>query len=115
MHGKFNLNFENKILFIEELGFESEPAICSGNLHFMKQNGVFDKIKGIWVGFYEHEDNVSLEKIILEVLGDDYNIPIVKSNNFGHTDKKMIIPIGIKCKIDTFAEKKVQLLEKCLK
>lgn len=113
--GKHSLSFEDKILFIEELGFEAEPAICSGSLHHMKQNGVFDKIKGIWIGFYEHEDGVPLEKIVLEVLGKDYNIPIIKSNNFGHTDKKMIIPIGIKAKIDTNKENKIELLEKCVK
>ena len=70
----------------------------------MKQNGVFDKIKGLWVGFYEHEDNISLEKIVLEVLGENYNFPIIKSNNFGHTDRKMVIPIGTKAKIDTKKE-----------
>lgn len=113
--GKHNLNFEDKILFIEELGFEAEPAICSGSLHYMKQNGVFDKIKGLWIGFYEHEDNVSLEKIVLEVLGEDYNFPIIKSNNFGHTDKKMIIPIGTMAKIDTNNENKIELTEKCVK
>lgn len=113
--GKYKLNFENKILFIEELGFESEPAICSGNLHYMKQNGVFEKIKGIWVGYYEHESNVKLEDIVLEVLGENYNIPIIKSNNFGHTDKKMIIPIGAIAKIDTSKLEKIMLLEKCVK
>ena len=113
--GKYTLNFENKILFIEELGFESEPAICSGNLHYMKQNGVFDKIKGLWVGFYEHEDNISLEKIVLEVLGENYNFPIIKSNNFGHTDKKVIIHIGIKARIDTNKENKIEITERCTK
>lgn len=114
--GKYNLNFDNKILFIEELGYEAEPAICSGNLYYMKQNGVFDKIKGIWVGFYENEEiKVELEKILIDVLGDDYNIPIIKSNNFGHTEKKMIIPIGTKVKIDTKLQRKVELLEKCVK
>ena len=113
--GKHNINFENKILFIEELGFESEPAMCSGNLHFMKQNGVFDKIKGIWVGNYEHEENISLEKILIDTLEDKYTFPIIKSNNFGHTDKKTIIPIGIKAKIDTHKVIKIELIEKCVK
>lgn len=113
--GKHTLNFKDKILFIEELGCEAEPALCSGSLHYMKQNGIFDKIKGIWIGFYEHEDNVSLEKIVLEVLGEDYNFPIIKSNNFGHTDKKMIIPIGTMAKINTNKENKIELLEKCVK
>lgn len=113
--GKYNINFENKILFIEELGFESEPAMCSGNLYFMKQNGVFDKIKGIWVGNYEHPQNIALEKILLDTLGNEYNFPIIKSNNFGHTDKKTVIPIGTLAKIDTSKKTKIELVEKCVK
>ena len=44
--GKYSIKFENKILFIEELGFESDPEIVSGSLYYMKQNGVFNQIKG---------------------------------------------------------------------
>ena len=65
----------------------------------MKQNGVFDKIKGIWVGNYD--GSVALERILLDVLDDKYNFPIIKSNNFGHTEKKTVIPVGGKARIDT--------------
>ena len=112
--GKYHLNFDNKILFIEELGFESEPEMCSGNLYYMKKNGVFDRVKGIWIGNYEHEMGVSLEQILLDVLGDEYNIPMIKSNNFGHIDKKIVIPVGTIAKIDTNADLKIELLEKCI-
>ena len=66
--GKYRLNFENKILFLEELGFEASPAVTSNKLYYMKQNGVFDKVKGLWIGNYEHESKISLEKIILDTL-----------------------------------------------
>ena len=113
--GKYNINFKDKILFIEELGFESEPEMCSGNLYYMKQNGVFDNIRGIWVGNYEHETGISLEKIILDVLEDEYGFPIIKTNNFGHIDKKIVIPVGTMAKIDTNSNVKIELLEKCVK
>ena len=113
--GKYHLDFENKILFIEELGFESDPAMCNSNLYFMKQNGVFDKIKGIWVGNYEHEENISLEKVLLDVLEGEYSFPIIKSNNFGHIDKKIVIPIGTIAKINTDVDAKIELLEKCVR
>ena len=113
--GKYNLNFKNKILFIEELGFESEPEMCSGNLYYMKQNGIFNQIKGIWVGNYEHETNISLERILLDVLDDEYDFPIIKTNNFGHIDKKIVIPVGAIVKIDTNAEIKIELIENCVK
>ena len=112
--GKYSLDFSNKILFIEELGYESDPTRVSSYLYYMKQNGVFDKINGLWIGNYEHTSGYSLEKIILDTLGDNYNFPIIKSNNFGHIDKKTVIPIGTMAKIDTSSERKVELLENCV-
>ena len=89
--------------------------MTSNNLYFMKQNRAFDKIKGLWIGNYEHESGVSLEKIVLDVIEDDYNFPIVKSNNFGHIESKTTIPIGTKARIDTSKEEKVELIEQCVK
>lgn len=112
--GKYNIDFTDKILFIEELGNESEPNRVSHYLYHMKQNRVFDKIKGIWIGNYEHPTNVSLEKIVKDVLEDEYNFPIIKSNNFGHTDRKTVIPIGTNARIDTSKKCKIELLENCV-
>lgn len=112
--GKYSLDFTDKILFIEELGYESDPNLVNNDLYYMKQNGVFDKIKGIWVGNYEHESGIALEKILLDVLDDEYNFPIIKSNNFGHCDKKTVIPIGTKARIDTTKDRKIMLLEECV-
>ena len=112
--GKYSLDFTDKILFLEELGYESEPSLVSNHLYYMKQNGVFDKIKGLWIGNYEHISNISLEKIVLDTLGDNIKFPIIKSNNFGHIEKKTVIPIGIKAKIDTSKKIKIELLENCV-
>ena len=112
--GKYNLDFSNKILFLEELGYESNPNLVNHYLYYMKQNGVFDKIKGIWIGNYEHESGVTLEKILLDVLDGEYNFPIIKSNNFGHCERKTVIPIGSKAKIDTTNNRKILLLEDCV-
>ena len=113
--GKYKIDFNNKILFIEELGLETNPAMISNYLYYMKQNGVFKQIKGIWIGNYQHESNITLEKIVQDVLGDEYNFPIIKSNNFGHIETKTVIPIGTKAKIDTNEKRKIELLEKCVK
>ena len=109
--GEYKIDFNDKILFIEELGFEIDPAMVSNNLYFMKQNGVFDKIKGLWIGNYNHESGISLEKILFDVIGENYNFPIIKSNNFGHIEEKIVIPIGVKAKIDTFSKDKIKLEE----
>lgn len=115
VEGKYKIDFNGKILFIEELGFETGPAIAYNYLYYMKQNGVFDKINGLWIGSYNHESNISLEKIVFDVIGDEYNFPIIKSDNFGHIEEKIVIPIGTNAKIDTNTEEKIVLLENCVK
>lgn len=110
--GKYKLDFTDKILFIEELAFESPAGMVSNYLYYMKQNGVFDKIKGLWIGSYESE--IPLEKIVLDTLGNEYKFPIIKSNNFGHIDRKTVIPIGVKAKINTEEKEKIELLENCV-
>ena len=112
--GKYSLDFTDKILFLEELGFETDPEATSNNVYYLKQNGVFDKIKGLWIGNYEHESGISLEKIILDVLDGEYKFPIIKSNNFGHIERKTVIPIGTKAEINTEEDVKIKLVEDCV-
>lgn len=114
--GRYSVDFKDKILFLEELGYETDPELASNFLYYMKQNGVFEQIVGLWIGNYEHESRISLEKIILDVIGDEkYEFPIIKSNNFGHIETKTVIPIGIKAKIDTSKERKIELIDECVK
>lgn len=113
--GKYSISFKDKILFLEELGIETEPAVINNFLYYMKQNGVFDEIKGLWLGNYEHESNIRLEEIVQEVLGDEYSFPIIKSNNFGHCETKTVIPIGTRARINTNEIEKIKLIEKCVK
>lgn len=113
--GKYSVDFTDKILFLEELGFETGPALASNFLYHMKQNGVFDKVKGIWLGNYTHESGIKLEQILLDVIEDEFKGPIIKSENFGHIEQKTVIPIGSKAKIDTSEAIKIKLIEKCVK
>ena len=112
--GKYKIDFTNKILFLEELGLESSPELVSNNLYFMKQNDVFEKIEGIWLGNYEHESGYTLEQILIDTIGNDYIKPIIKSNNFGHIETKTVIPIGTKAKINTKEKEKIKLIERCV-
>lgn len=112
--GKYAVNLQDKILFLEELGFEAAPEMVNSNIYYLKQNGVFDKIAGLWIGNYEHPSKISLEKIVMNAIGDEYKFPIIKSDNFGHIDKKIIIPIGTKAEINTNEKIKIKLVEKCV-
>jgi len=112
--GKYAVNVQDKILFLEELGVEAAPEMVNSNIYYLKQNGVFDRIAGLWIGNYEHPSKVSIEKIIKNAIGDEYKFPIIKSDNFGHIDKKIIIPIGTKAEINTNEKIKIKLVEKCV-
>ena len=112
--GKYAVNVQDKILFLEELGFEAAPEMVNNNIYYLKQNGVFDRIAGLWIGNYEHPSKVSIEKIIKNAIGDEYKFQIIKSDNFGHIDKKIIIPIGTKAEINTNEKIKIKLVEKCV-
>ncbi len=107
--GNYAIDFQDKILFVEEFCLETPPELVSNYFYHMKQNGVFDKINGVWVGNYD--GSVALEKILLDVLQGQYHFPIIKSNNFGHTEKKTVIPVGGKARIDTTKEQKIELTE----
>lgn len=111
--GNYAIDFTDKILFLEELFLETPPALVSNYFYHMRQNGVFDKIKGIWLGNYD--GSISIEQILLDSLEGEYHFPIIKSNNFGHIDKKTVIPIGTMAKIDTNKKVKIELLEDCVK
>ena len=112
--GKYSIDFTDKILFLEELGFETEPAMVSNYLYYMKQNGVFENVKGIWIGNYTHESGVKLEQILLDVIGEEFKGPIIKSENFGHIETKTVIPIGATAQIDTNGIVKIKLLQDCV-
>lgn len=113
--GKYSIDFTDKILFLEELGLETGPALVSNYLYYLKQNDVFEKIKGIWIGNYTHKSGIRLEDILLDTIKDEYKFPIIKSETFGHIETKTVIPIGIEAEIDTSTERKIKLLENCVK
>ena len=109
--GKYHIDFSDKILCLEDFGLESPPALVAQSLYYMKQNGVFDKIAGLWIGSYIHESDTKLEKIVLDVIGNEYNFPIIQSDSFGHIERKITIPIGANARIDTEELDKIKLLQ----
>lgn len=113
--GKYNVDFNDKILFIEELGFETGPELVSNYLYYMKQNDILKKVNGIWIGNYSHESGFSLEQILIDTIGSEFTGPIIKSNNFGHIEKKIVIPVGAMAEIDTSKKVPIKLLERCVK
>lgn len=98
--GKYKINFKDKILLLEEFAYESNAQNVSNNLYRLKHEKAFDEINGIWIGNYDGD--IDIEKILLDVIEDiKFEKPIIKSNNFGHCEKKIVIPIGTEVMLDT--------------
>ena len=92
-------SFKNNILFLEDLAFEDCVEQVSSYLYKLKMSGVFDKISGLLLGNYQTQEDIEFEKIVLDVV-KDYDFPIIKCNDFGHTDTNIVLPIGSKCTLD---------------
>lgn len=95
-------DMQDKILLIESL--RSSPNECQRRFAHLKQYGVFDKVKGIIVGYnYDLQKNgdiyPQMEDILLEYT-KEYNFPIIKCNDFGHEIANCILPVGSDTLID---------------
>ncbi len=110
---KYFPDFEDSILFLESYFATPEKSIYQ--LQQLKEIGVFEKIKGLVVGFiagFEDKelreknqipDNIQFEDILLDVV-NEYDFPILKTHDFGHRNPTCYLPIGVEVCID--ADKK---------
>ncbi len=103
----FEIDFEDKILFLEECA-EFSIGIIRRNLIQLKQNKNIHKLK--WIVFWKvskwafKDYNISWENTLKD-FSDWLNIPILYNAQFWHTSPNWTIPIGWKCKIDTKQKK----------
>jgi len=92
---KYMPDFQDKVLLLESLG--GAPNLIGSILFQLEHVGAFDKIKGIILGEFtemKEENHVpDLMELIREVLGDR-NIPIVKTDDIGHSPNSKCIVIG---------------------
>lgn len=105
-------DFEAKILLLETFDESNAPDDVEAELSHLKQMGVFEKIKGLWIGYYSHKSKIPYEEIVMNVV-KDYDFPILKCDDFGHNTPNTTIPIGTKIKLDA-TNKQLVLLDKCV-
>ena len=105
-------DFSDKVLFLEDCDSEFTPEMIDMNLNRLKQAGVFEKIKGLWIGCYNHKSKIPYEEIVMNVV-KDHSFPILKCDDFGHNTPNTTIPIGVKVKLDA-TNRQVVLLDKCV-
>lgn len=100
-------SFDGAILFLEGT---NNVAYLDRHFTALRLHGVFEKINGLIIGWFEDHEMKEKEKnrevadVILEVT-KDYDFPILEINELGHNVENYILPIGCKATID--ADKKV--------
>ena len=114
----YDINTENKIIFLEETS--EEPYRVDRMLTQMIMSGKFDKAAGVALGVFDNcepkEDKPSFKNSfsLKEVLFDrfaGFKIPVVYGLSFGHIKNKFTLPFGIHAELDADT-KKITLLEK---
>ncbi|MBU9720062.1 MULTISPECIES: S66 family peptidase [Bacillaceae] len=108
--------WEGKILFFETSEEKPSPMEVGYMLRNYGMQGVFSKVNGLIFGRpkdYSDEEKKELHQIILDVVKEEFGaneIPIVVEFDFGHTDPKFILPLGVEIELDPIA-KGIQLTE----
>mgnify|MGYP003970120247 CR=1 FL=1 len=99
---KYEPNYENSILFIEEADYQ-DYLLIGRNMTYLKQTNVFEKINGLVIGRFPTATRMNEKKLfdLLDLTTKNYDFPIIFNVDFGHTDPILTIPNGIKCEINT--------------
>lgn len=100
----------DKILFLEVFAGSTDFDLADRYLGVLRYHGVFDKIKGLWIGHYHADtEETKIEDIFMRNL-EGYNFPILKCDDFGHDCENIVVPIGAKVKLDA-NNCKVEIIE----
>ena len=99
LNTEFCPDFKDSILFLEEFAEESPLDEVDSKINILKQQGVFNQIKGLWIGYYEKDtEKVKYENVVMNNV-KEYKFPILKCNDFGHNCSNVVIPIGKRARL----------------
>lgn len=95
---EFMPNISNSIIFIEDddmaggnLGVEFDR-----NLQSLIHQPNFEKVKGIVIGRFQKNTDMTIEKLkyVVQTKEELHNIPVIANVDFGHTNPMITFPIG---------------------
>ena len=108
--------WSDKILFFETSEEKPSPIRVGSMLRNYGIQGVLEKIRGIIFGRpkdYSEQEREELNEMIVNIVCDEFNVgdvPVVAGMDFGHTDPKLVLPLGCKVSIDPI-KKIIALME----
>ena len=104
----------HSILFLETSEDETSPTVVTYMLRSLAATGALNEVRGILYGRpYGSEANFeAYDDVLLGVLAELNltSLPLITRMDFGHTDPKFVLPIGVAGEIDCEG-KKICLLE----
>jgi len=93
---EFEINTDNKILFLEEYDMKSWRVFDI--LWQLKLAGKFDKVKGIILGYFTKCGN-DISKYLIEFF-KEFSYPLIINQPIGHSEPNLAIPVGEYCLIN---------------
>lgn len=112
---EYDLEYEGKILFLEEVG---EPTYkIDRMLNQLKKFKVFEKVSGVILGDFRNCPPDSDKDMPLLDVFENYlsgiNKPVVYNFESGHSEPMLTLPLGAKARLNTL-EKRITILEKVI-
>ncbi|MCZ8511859.1 LD-carboxypeptidase [Paenibacillus filicis] len=92
--------WDRRILFFETSEEKPTPRQVGYMLRNYGMQGIFRQVKGVLFGRakdYSEEEKRELNRVILDVIHGEFgagSLPVAVDVDFGHTDPKLILPIG---------------------
>jgi muramoyltetrapeptide carboxypeptidase LdcA involved in peptidoglycan recycling len=97
-------DFRESILFVEDIPAFFTPKHIADYFKWLGRIGALSEICGVIIGkLCEDRDFLEHEKILLEVINDEYrrkDLPVLYGLNFGHSSPMCMIPYGAYAEIN---------------
>jgi muramoyltetrapeptide carboxypeptidase LdcA involved in peptidoglycan recycling len=106
--------WEDSILFLETSEDQPSPTVVTYMLRALAATGVLRAVRGILYGrpYGDPSGFGAYDEVLLRVLSELglTSIPVISHMDFGHTDPKFILPMGVDAEIDCDRQQ-IRLLE----
>ncbi|NQX61469.1 S66 peptidase family protein [Paenibacillus qinlingensis] len=92
--------WQDRVLFFETSEEKPSPMQVGYMLRNYGMQGIFSRVKGVIFGRakdYSVAENAELREILVTIIAKEFgagHVPIVVDFDFGHTDPKLILPLG---------------------
>jgi muramoyltetrapeptide carboxypeptidase LdcA involved in peptidoglycan recycling len=107
--------WDGRILFLETSEEKPSPKQVMYWLRNYGAQGVFNRASALWFGRakdYSAADNAELRRVVKGVVSEEWGgtLPVVMDLDFGHTDPRWALPLGVEALTDP-VNKRLGLLE----